>query len=150
MGPVYQAGTLSGNPLAMAAGIAMLSYLKEHRKRVYTSLERMSADLANGIALAADGAGVAMTTNRVGAMFTWFFNDAAVTDFASAARSDLKRFAAFHQGMLEAGAWLPPSQYEAAFLGFAHTDEDIRQTVEAARKVLASIELHSQESKTVT
>jgi glutamate-1-semialdehyde 2,1-aminomutase len=76
-------------------------------------------------------------------MFTWFFNSGAVTDFASAARSDLKRFAAFHHAMLEAGVWLPPSQYEAAFLSFAHTDEDIRQTVETARKVLASIELHS-------
>jgi glutamate-1-semialdehyde 2,1-aminomutase len=143
LGPVYQAGTLSGNPLAMAAGIAMLSYLKENRKPVYASLERMSADLANGVALAADGAGVSVTTNRVGAMFTWFFNSGAVTDFASAARSDLKRFAAFHHAMLEAGVWLPPSQYEAAFLSFAHADEDIRQTVETARKVLASIELHS-------
>ncbi|MGC2621067.1 MAG: glutamate-1-semialdehyde 2,1-aminomutase [Acidobacteriaceae bacterium] len=142
LGPVYQAGTLSGNPLAMAAGIAMLSYLKVNRKRVYTSLERMSADLADGVALAADGAGVAITTNRVGAMWTWFFNNGVVTDFASAARSDLKRFAAFHNAMLEAGVWLPPSQYEAAFLSFAHTDEDIRLTVETARKVLACIELH--------
>ena len=93
--------------------------------------------------MAADGAGVAVTTNRVGAMFTWFFNNGAVTDFAGAARCDLKRFAAFHHAMLEAGIWLPPSQYEAAFLSFAHTDEDIRQTVETARKVLASIVLHS-------
>jgi glutamate-1-semialdehyde 2,1-aminomutase len=141
LGPVYQAGTLSGNPLAMAAGVAMLMYLRDHRKQVYASLERMSGDLANGVALAADAAGVAVTTNRVGAMWTWFFTEGAVTDYASAARSDTKRFAAFHHAMLEAGVWLPPSQFEAAFLSTAHTDEDIRQTVEAAREALAKMEL---------
>jgi glutamate-1-semialdehyde 2,1-aminomutase len=141
LGPVYQAGTLSGNPLAMAAGVAMLTYLSDHRKQVYASLERMSTGLANGVALAADAAGVAMTTNRVGAMWTWFFNDSAVTDYDGAARSDTKRFAAFHHAMLEAGVWLPPSQFEAAFLSTAHTDDDIRQTVEAARQVLAKLDL---------
>ena len=141
LGPVYQAGTLSGNPLAMAAGIAMLTHLKEHRDQVYASLERMSADLANGVALAADAAGVSVTTNRVGAMWTWFFTGEPVTDFDGAARSDTKRFAAFHRAMLEAGIWLPPSQFEAAFLGTAHTEDDIRETIEKAREILARLRL---------
>jgi glutamate-1-semialdehyde 2,1-aminomutase len=143
LGPVYQAGTLSGNPLAMAAGIAMLTHLKEHRDQVYASLEHRSAELANGVALAADAAGVPVTTNRVGAMWTWFFTGEPVTDFEGAARSDAKRFAAFHRAMLEAGIWLPPSQFEAAFLGTAHTDDDVRQTIEKARQILASLKLDS-------
>jgi glutamate-1-semialdehyde 2,1-aminomutase len=142
LGPVYQAGTLSGNPLAMAAGVAMLTYLRDHRKQVYSSLEHRSAALADGVALAADAAGVAVTTNRVGAMWTWFFTDGAVTDYAGASRSDTKRFAAFHHAMLEAGVWLPPSQFEAAFLSTAHSEGDIRQTVEAAREALAKMDLH--------
>jgi glutamate-1-semialdehyde 2,1-aminomutase len=142
LGPVYQAGTLSGNPLAMAAGVAMLMYLRDHRKQVYSSLEHRSAALADGVALAADAAGVAVTTNRVGAMWTWFFTDGAVTDYAGASRSDTKRFAAFHHAMLEAGVWLPPSQFEAAFLSTAHSEGDIRQTVEAAREALAKMDLH--------
>jgi glutamate-1-semialdehyde 2,1-aminomutase len=141
LGPVYQAGTLSGNPLAMAAGVAMLTYLRDHRTQVYTMLEHMSADLANGVALAADSAGVAVTTNRVGAMWTWFFTDGAVTDYDSAAKSDTRRFGVFHRAMLEAGVWLPPSQFEAAFLSTAHTEINIKRTVEAAREALAKLEL---------
>jgi glutamate-1-semialdehyde 2,1-aminomutase len=143
LGPVYQAGTLSGNPLAMAAGVAMLSYLRDHRKDVYAKLEHRSAELANGVALAADAAGVAMTTNRVGAMWTWFFIGGEVTDYASAAQSDTQRFGAFHHAMLEAGVWLPPSQFEAAFLSTAHTEADVRQTVDAAREALAKLDLHA-------
>jgi glutamate-1-semialdehyde 2,1-aminomutase len=143
LGPVYQAGTLSGNPLAMAAGVAMLSYLRDHRKEVYAKLEHRSAELANGVALAADAAGVAMTTNRVGAMWTWFFIGGEVTDYASAAQSDTQRFGAFHHAMLEAGVWLPPSQFEAAFLSTAHTEADVRQTVDAAREALAKLDLHA-------
>jgi glutamate-1-semialdehyde 2,1-aminomutase len=141
LGPVYQAGTLSGNPLAMAAGVAMLTYLRDHRTQVYADLEQKSAALANGVALAADAAGVAVTTNRVGSMWTWFFTGGEVTDYASASKSDTRRFAAFHRAMLEAGVWLPPSQFEAAFLSTAHTDDDMRRTVEAARQALAELDL---------
>jgi glutamate-1-semialdehyde 2,1-aminomutase len=142
LGPVYQAGTLSGNPLAMAAGVAMLTYLRDHRKQVYSRLEHLSGALASGVALAADAVGVAVTTNRVGAMWTWFFTDGEVTDYASAAGSDTRRFAAFHHAMLEAGIWLPPSQFEAAFMSTAHSEDDIRLTVEAAREALAKLDLH--------
>ncbi len=137
LGPVYQAGTLSGNPLAMAAGIAMVGYLREHRDEVYPKLEMLSAALADGVAELAAGIEVPLTTNRVGAMWTWFFTGEPVTDFSSAAKSDTKKFAAFHQAMLQAGVWLPPSQYEAAFMSAAHSEDDIRQTLGAARAALA-------------
>jgi glutamate-1-semialdehyde 2,1-aminomutase len=139
LGPVYQAGTLSGNPLAMAAGIATVGYLREHRAAVYAKLEKLSAAVADGVAAAGDRAGVPLTTNRVGAMFTWFFNSAPVTDFATAAQSDTGHFAAFHQAILNAGVWLPPSQFEAAFMSTAHTDEDIAQTIDAASQAFTSI-----------
>ena len=139
LGPVYQAGTLSGNPLAMAAGIATVGYLREHRAAVYAKLEKLSAAVADGVAAAGDRAGVPLTTNRVGAMFTWFFNSAPVTDFATAAQSDTGHFAAFHQAILNAGVWLPPSQFEAAFMSTAHTDEDIAQTIAAASQAFTSI-----------
>jgi glutamate-1-semialdehyde 2,1-aminomutase len=137
LGPVYQAGTLSGNPLAMAAGIATVSYLQEHRADVYPTLEKLSAALAEGVAQTASSAGIPLTTNRVGAMWTWFFTADPVTNYDQAARSDTKRFAAFHRAMLAAGAWLPPSQFEAAFMSTAHTDADIEQTIDAARKAFA-------------
>jgi glutamate-1-semialdehyde 2,1-aminomutase len=139
LGPVYQAGTLSGNPLAMAAGLATVGYLQEYRSDVYPKLELLSAAVADGVAEAAANAGIALTTNRVGAMFTWFFTDKPVTDFASASASDTKQFARFHQAMLEAGVWLPPSQFEAAFVSTAHTDEDIRETVGAARAAFSEL-----------
>ena len=139
LGPVYQAGTLSGNPLAMAAGVATVGYLQQHRDEVYPQLEARSATLVEGVAEAAHAAGVPLVANRVGAMFTWFFTGEPVTDFASAARSDTQRFAAFHRAMLDAGVWLPPSQYEAAFLSTTHTDKDIRQTVEAAKAAFAAL-----------
>ena len=100
LGPVYQAGTLSGNPLAMAAGIATVGYLIEHRGEVYPLLERLSAAVADGVAAEAAKAGVVMTTNRVGAMWTWFFTAGPVTDFASAATSDTAAFGRFHRAML--------------------------------------------------
>ncbi len=139
LGPVYQAGTLSGNPLAMAAGVATVSHLREHRAEVYARLERLSAGVADGVAEAAAGCGIPLTTNRVGAMFTWFFTSEPVRDFNGAARSDTQRFAAFHRAMLEAGVWLPPSQFEAAFVSAAHTDGDVRETVNAARSALAAM-----------
>jgi glutamate-1-semialdehyde 2,1-aminomutase len=139
LGPVYQAGTLSGNPLAMAAGIATLGYLAAHRGEVYAGLEARSAAVATGIAGAARDAGVAIETNRAGSMVTWFFTAAPVTDFATAAASDTEAFGRFHRAMLDQGVWLPPSQFEAAFLSTAHTSTDIDYTVEAARRAFASM-----------
>jgi glutamate-1-semialdehyde 2,1-aminomutase len=139
LGPVYQAGTLSGNPLAMAAGIATVGYLKEHRSDVYTRLEALSASVANGVAAEAAQAGVSVTMNRVGAMFTWFFTANAVTDFESASTSDTAAFARFHRAMLDLGIWLPPSQYEAAFLSTAHTMDDVTYTINAAKDAFAAV-----------
>ncbi len=134
LGPVYQAGTLSGNPLAMAAGIATLSHLAAHRQEIYPALERHSQMVVDGVAQAAREAGIPLTANRVGSMFTWFFTCGPVTDFATAAASDTTAFARFHRDMLDQGVWLPPSQFEACFLSTAHTDGDIDFTVEAARR----------------
>ncbi len=139
LGPVYQAGTLSGNPLAMAAGLATVGHLIEHRDKIYPQLEKTSAAIADGVAQIALEAGVPVITNRVGSMFTWFFSGGPVTDYASAARSDTAKFAAFHRAMLDAGVWLPPSQFEAAFLGTTHGDLEIRTTLEAARSALAHV-----------
>ena len=130
-GPIYQAGTLSGNPLAVAAGLAMLRHLKAHPE-IYDQLERHGATLA---AAAPEG----VTVNRVGSMFTYFFTSGPVTDYESAKRSDTARFGAFFRHMLERGIYLAPSQFEAAFLSAAHTGEDIRKTVEAARESFAAL-----------
>ncbi len=137
LGPVYQAGTLSGNPLAMAAGIATLRYLKDHKGEIYSQLEKSSAQLADGIIAAAKDAGVPVCGNRVGSMFTWFFNPGPVTDWGSASKSNPEAFGKFFRGMLESGVYLPPSQYEAAFMSAAHTDEDIQKTIAAAKQALA-------------
>ena len=137
LGPVYQAGTLSGNPLAMAAGIATLGYLIEHEAAVYAQLERTTAAIADGVAELAREAGIPLTTNRAGSMFTWFFTRGPVTDFASASTSDTEAFARFHRSLLESGVWLPPSQFEAAFVSTAHTGLDVEHILEAARKALA-------------
>jgi glutamate-1-semialdehyde 2,1-aminomutase len=137
LGPVYQAGTLSGNPLAMAAGIATLGYLIEHEGEVYPRLERVTKAIAEGVGELAREARVAVTTNRVGSMFTWFFTSGPVTDFATASTSDTEAFGRFHRRMLEAGIWLPPSQYEAAFVSAAHGDAEVEMALEAARGALA-------------
>jgi glutamate-1-semialdehyde 2,1-aminomutase len=139
LGPVYQAGTLSGNPLAMAAGTATLRYLAAHKEEVYSGLDEVTAAVAKGIAEAAQDAGMTVETNRVGSMVTWFFTGTRVIDFATAATSDTEAFGRFHRAMLDQGVWLPPSQFEAAFLGTAHTTADIDFTVEAARKAFASM-----------
>ncbi|MCC6857493.1 MAG: glutamate-1-semialdehyde 2,1-aminomutase [Bryobacterales bacterium] len=123
LGPVYQAGTLSGNPLAVSAGLAMLDYLREHPE-VYGELERKGMRLA---ATAPPGT----TVNRAGSMFTFFFADQPVTDYESAKRSDATRFARFHRAMLDQGIYLPPSQFEAAFISAAHSEEDIARTAAA-------------------
>jgi len=125
-GPIYQAGTLSGNPLAVAAGLAMLNYLKSHPE-TYAQLETSSAAIC---AAAPPGT----TVNRVGSMFTVFFTSEPVTNWESAKKSDTQRFGAFHRQMLERGIYLPPSQFEAAFVSAAHTEDDVRKTVEAFRQ----------------
>jgi glutamate-1-semialdehyde 2,1-aminomutase len=137
LGPVYQAGTLSGNPLATAAGLATLRLLTE--SGVYVHLERLSARLADGLGDAARAAGVAYTANRVGSMFTGFFCSDPVTDYASAKRADAQRYARFFHAMLERGVYLAPSQFEAGFVSLAHTDEDIDTTLEAARTAFAEL-----------
>ena len=139
LGPVYQAGTLSGNPLAMAAGVATLAYLATNREAVYGNLEEASRLVAQGVATVLSEAGIPLTTNRVGAMWTWFFTNERVVDFATAAASDTTRFGAFHRAMLDAGVWLPPSQFEAIFLGTAHTPEVIEATLTAARQAVVSL-----------
>jgi glutamate-1-semialdehyde 2,1-aminomutase len=124
-GPVYQAGTLSGNPLAVAAGLAMLRHLEAHPE-IYDRLETRAARLC-----AAAPAGV--TVNRVGSMFTFFFTDGPVTDWESAKRCDTARFGEFFRHMLDRGVYLAPSQFEAAFLSAAHTDDDIDKTIAACK-----------------
>ena len=138
LGPVYQAGTLSGNPLAMAAGLATICHLRDHRE-IYGRMERMAATLVAMVTEAALDAGLQVTANRVGSMFTWFFTPETVTDWLGAATCNTNAFGRFHHGMLDAGVYLPPSQFEAAFLGAAHTDEDIHQTVAAAREALTGV-----------
>jgi glutamate-1-semialdehyde 2,1-aminomutase len=137
IGPIYQAGTLSGNPLAMIAGIETLKLLA--KPGVYKSLEKSSLDLENGIRSAAQEAGIPSTINRVGSMFTAFFTDKKVIDFASAKTSDTGRFGKFFLSMLKNGVNLAPSQFEAAFMSLAHSRADINKTVEAARKSLKGL-----------
>jgi glutamate-1-semialdehyde 2,1-aminomutase len=139
LGPMYQAGTLSGNPLAMAAGCAMLKQLRDRKGEIYPRLEKLSGDLVEGVAAAAKDAGVALCHNRVGSMFTWFFNQGPVTDWDSASKSNTEVFGKFFRSMLDAGVYLPPSQYEAAFLGAAHTEEDVQRTVAAAKQAFAAV-----------
>jgi glutamate-1-semialdehyde 2,1-aminomutase len=139
LGPVYQAGTLSGNPLAMAAGIATLSHLLAHADVIYPRLHDVTEKIANGVAAIAAKADVPLTTNRIGSMFTWFFTDQPVNDFESAARSDAAAFGHFHRGMMEAGVWLPPSQFEAAFLSTAHGEGEIEHMLTAAGSVFAAV-----------
>jgi glutamate-1-semialdehyde 2,1-aminomutase len=127
-GPIYQAGTLSGNPLAVAAGLATLRRLQ--RENPYNRLEQLGARLEAGIPKKD------VTFNRVGSMFTLFFTTRKVRDFASAKTCDTSRFNQFFHAMLEQGIYLPPSQFEAAFISAAHTDDDIDRTIEAARKAL--------------
>jgi glutamate-1-semialdehyde 2,1-aminomutase len=130
LGPVYQAGTLSGNPLAMVSGLATLRLLTE--PGVYDHLESLSARLADGFASAARSAGVAYTANRVGSMFTGFFTAEPVTDYVSAKTSDTRRYARFFHALLDRGIYLAPSQFEAGFLSLAHTEADLEATLEAA------------------
>ncbi|HZS29091.1 MAG TPA: glutamate-1-semialdehyde 2,1-aminomutase [Candidatus Angelobacter sp.] len=133
VGPVYQAGTLSGNPLAMAAGLATLRELKQHPE-IYQQLETRTAALVDGVLAAAKKKSVAMTANRVGSMFTWFFQPDEIYNWDTAAKSDTQAFGKFHHAMLEQGIYLPPSQYEAIFMSAAHTESDIEKTIAAAEQ----------------
>ena len=137
-GRVYQAGTLSGNPLAMAAGIATISHLQANAAQIYPQLEATSKALAEGVAAEAAKANVPVTTNRVGAMWTWFFTPDPVTNYEQATKSDTAAFGRFHRAMLNQGIWLPPSQFEAAFLSTAHGQAEIQATITAARNALAT------------
>ncbi|MHB8868209.1 MAG: glutamate-1-semialdehyde 2,1-aminomutase [Thermoleophilia bacterium] len=133
-GSIYQAGTLSGNPLAMAAGVATLDVLRAGD--AYAVLEARGAQLEAGLVAASEAAGIPARVQRVGAMLTTFFTDRPVTDFPSAKTSDTLRYGAFFRGMLERGVYLAPSQFEAAFLSTAHSEADIERTVEVAADVL--------------
>ena len=141
LGPVYQAGTLSGNPLAMAAGIATIGYLQQHAAEVYPQLEATAKAVFEGVAAEAAKAGVPLTTNRVGAMGTWFFTPGPVTDYAQAAQSDTAAFGRFHRAMLDRGIWLPPSQFEAAFLGTAHGPDEVAATIAAAGEAFKAVQI---------
>ena len=134
LGPAYQAGTLSGNPVAMAAGIATLEALRDSEP--YGSLERNAARLADGLVKTFAEAEMPLTINRMGSMMTLFFNDKDVTDFASASESDTEAFAHFFHRMIDEGVYLPPSQFEAMFVSTAHGDGEIDATIEAASRVL--------------
>lgn len=133
-GPMYQAGTLSGNPLAMAAGIKTLEILQ--RPGSYEHLGKVTAKLTAGILAAGREAGHAVCGGSIGGMFGFFFCDGPVNNFSDAAKSDSKKFARWHRMMLQRGVYLAPSQYEAGFTSLAHTEEDVDQTIEIAREVM--------------
>jgi len=137
-GPVYQAGTLSGNPLAMTAGIETLRIIDED-ENFYAKLEEISNELENGTRDAMGELDLNYTFNRVGSMFTLFFTESAVTDFDSAKTSDTAKFVSYFNSMLDDGVYLPPSQFEANFVSIAHKKEDLDRTVKAVRKALAGI-----------
>lgn len=136
-GGVYQAGTLSGNPLAVASGLASLRVLRDENP--YPELERLTKRLTDGLQSAAEAAGIAHSIARVGSMFTLFFNSEVVSNFSIATRSDTDRFAAYFRGMLQRGVYLPCSQYEANFVSAAHTDQLIDETIAAATEVFAEL-----------
>jgi len=136
-GPIYQAGTLSGNPLAMNAGLVTLKLLQE--PGTYEALSSKTTRLTEGLKQLAQEAGLPIWVNAIGAMFSAFFTDAPVKDYASACTSDVERFAKYFRGMLERGIYLGPSQYEASFLSTAHTEADIDHTLEQVRTVFKTL-----------
>ncbi len=137
LGPVYQAGTLSGNPLAVTAGLAILKLLRNSNP--YQELERLGARLEQGLRDTASEAGIAATVNRVGSMLTCFFTEGPVTDWPTAKKSDTDQYARFFRAMLEQGVYLAPSQFECAFVSLTHTNELIERTIEAARLATSSV-----------
>lgn len=138
LGDVYQAGTLSGNPIAMVAGLKTLELISQDD--FYKKLEIKATKLLNGLQQAADDAGIAFTTNQVGAMFGFFFNtEKNISRFAQVSQGNMEQFKKFYHGMLNEGVYLAPSAYEAGFMSLAHTDLDIENTIEAAKKVMAGL-----------
>ena len=137
-GPVYQAGTLSGNPVAMAAGLAQLRYLHSHPE-VYTTLSEKASYLADGLRKAAAATGAPVQINQVGSLVAPFFTPDEVHSFASATKSDLKKYAAYFEKMLHWGIYLAPAQFEAMFVSYAHSAADLDETIHAARNVFAQL-----------
>jgi glutamate-1-semialdehyde 2,1-aminomutase len=137
LGPVYQAGTLAGNPLAMQAGLATLELLRDDT--AYETLDARGAQLQSGMEAAASAAGLPLTVNRVGSMLTGFFVDEPVTDYASATAADTERYARYHSEMRQRGVYLAPSQFESAFVSLAHTDADLDKTAAAANEAMRAI-----------
>lgn len=138
LGPVYQAGTLSGNPLAMAAGLKTLELIKE--PGFFENLTEKAAKLLAGLQAAADEHNIPFTTNQVGGMFGYFFSEEKnISRFAQVAAGDMERFRQFYHGMLDEGVYLAPSAFEAGFISSQHTDEDIENTIAAARRVMAKL-----------
>ncbi|QCU89817.1 glutamate-1-semialdehyde 2,1-aminomutase [Thiomicrorhabdus sediminis] len=138
LGPVYQAGTLSGNPLAMAAGLTTLKLISEDG--FFDNLSAKTTKLVEGLQAAADDAKIPFTTNQVGGMFGFFFSEEKnISRFAQVAKGDMERFKKFYHGMLDEGVYLAPSAFEAGFVSSQHTDEDIENTIAAARKVMATL-----------
>ena len=136
-GPVYQAGTLSGNPLAMTAGIETLKALNV--PGVYDRLENSAATLENGLTVSSLETDIGIFISRVASLITVFFTTSPVTDYESAKQVDTSLFSRFFHAMLSEGIYWPPSQFEACFISLAHSDEDVRQTIEIADKVLKSL-----------
>jgi len=138
IGPVYQAGTLSGNPIAMAAGLKTLELISQ--PGFFEGLEEKTTRLVNGLQAAADEFNIPFTTNQVGAMYGYFFSEEKnISRFAQVAQGNMERFKAFYHGMLEEGVYLAPSAFEAGFVSSAHTDADIDNTIAAARRVMATL-----------
>jgi glutamate-1-semialdehyde 2,1-aminomutase len=137
VGAIYQAGTLSGNPLAMAAGVATLKALENDK--LYADMDRRADMLVKGLQAAADDAGIPFSAGHFGSMAGFFFTGQPVRNFDDAKTCDLDLFAKFYRGMLANGIYLAPSQFEACFISAAHTDEDIEITLDAARQVMAEI-----------
>ena len=133
---MYQAGTLSGNPLAVAAGLATLMSLED--RKAYARLDALGALLQRGLLDAADKAGLPLTVNRVGSMLTGFFCAGPVRDYAEAKTADTARYARFYHGMLDRGVYLAPSQFEAAFVSLAHTDDDLEHAARAAANAIGA------------
>jgi glutamate-1-semialdehyde 2,1-aminomutase len=137
LGPIYQAGTLSGNPLAMTCGLATLELLRQ--KDVYKRLDRLTKELCQGLEDCIRQKGIPARINRSGSMFTLFFTEDEVYNYTSAKKADVSKYAKYFQGMLQAGVWLPPSQFEACFVSLAHTTKDLKKTLESAASALDSL-----------
>ena len=136
-GPVYQAGTLSGNPLAVAAGLKTLEILR--RPGLYQRLDLLTAKLTNGLMAEGTRQGVALTVNRVGSMFTAFFTPNPVSDYASAKKSDASAYGIFFRALLDSGVYFPPSQFEAAFVSTSHSEGDVAATLSAASSAFTGL-----------